>query len=153
MLTNMLKIQLLVLFIVGAAVSVTAQDQPLKEALRSMGYTIKGRSTPALRDWEIRDLKMEGKEVLVVQEVRKRAFDEVFLHRFTVTIEKYNDVADATTRTEHLRESPPGPHNIRKGFLWRSKVFVVSAASYKYVEDGSLHKFTDDLDWKLWKVE
>ena len=158
MLKGLSKLNIYALLVLGMAASATAQNEITERTLKSMGYTIVKTSSPALQDWEINDLKMESKQIFVIMSVRKIPGNENMYRRFAVTIEKYKDQADAVERIRNIEATPPGPNSkltapeyaLREGFgRGLTLVFVVSTEVYTFVADGSLHKFTQDLDKKL----
>lgn len=145
------------LTIVVFAATGTAQTKHFENTLTSLGYKITWKVTAAGADWELRDFNMREKRVFAIKSKAKVPGEKNMYYRYSVQIEEYASEADAQKRIDHIAATPPGPeskmvgpeNDLRVGFRRDKLVYVVSTDVYKFVADGSLYKFLEQLEKKI----
>lgn len=130
-----------------------AKDPELKIALENLGYTIVAGSTAELRQWE-KTFGMIEKRQYAIKRKKKVRGKPAGYYRFVVKVEEFRSEDEAEMRLDNINATPPGPDSkqtgpefdLREGFRFGKKVYVVSTDVYRFVTDGTLTNVTSKLD-------
>lgn len=153
MLKKLFRLQMLCLLIVASVLNTFAYDKKLEKTIISLGYKVTNKIASAGADWELRDFKMQSKQIYNIKSTKKVPGEKNLYYRFTVKIEQFATIEDAQKRLKHIQLTPPGPdskmiapeYDLREGFQRGTQVYVVSTDVYTFVVDKSLSKFHEKL--------
>ena len=161
MLKKLWTIQMLCLLMVAGVLNTFANDQQLEKTLVSLGYRVTDKIASAGADWELRDFRMQSKQIYNIKSTKKVSGEKNLYYRFTIRIEQYATVEDAQKRLEHIQSTPPNADSkmiapeyaLREGFQRGTQVYVVSTDVYKFVVDKSLSKLREKLHKEITKYD